>query len=76
MFFDSSSAPLKTNRWHAFAHFFFHVIILKAKDVELRNRLETEVWQHKREGTMVAPHKSIRSIKHTFQFGYMPNDTF
>lgn len=22
MFFDSSSAPLKTNRWHAFAHFF------------------------------------------------------
>lgn len=25
---------------------------------------------------MVAPHKSIRSIKHTFQFGYMPNDTF
>lgn len=38
MFFDSSSAPLKTNRWHAFASFFFHVIILKAKDVELRNR--------------------------------------
>lgn len=38
MFFDSSSAPLKTNRWHAFTSFFFHVIILKAKDVELRNR--------------------------------------
>lgn len=76
MFFDSSSAPLKTNRWHAFTHFFFHVIILKTKDGKPSNRQETEARQHKGEGMVVAPHKSIRSIKHAFQFGYMPNDTF